>query len=218
MMKNNLFVFLVLSLNVLAVVAIAALTGVRSGQATMTKSETIMPKRPEGYPVATFAGGCFWCLESEFRGVSGVLFTRVGYTGGTVDSPTYDQVSGKKSGHAEAVEVTYDPAQISYEELVRFFFKAHDPTQLNRQGVDVGPQYRSEIFYHDAEQENIARRVMQSLEDSQAFSKPIVTKLSPAETFWPAETYHQQYYEKYEETYGKPHIRVLLKHNRVHEE
>ncbi len=171
-----------------------------------------MSTKPEGYPVATLAGGCFWCMESEFRALDGILFTRSGYTGGHLDNPTYQDVSTGRTGHAEAVEITYDPEKISYEELVKFFLtRAHDPTQVDRQGVDVGTQYRSEIFYHDEEQKQIAENVIKTLEDEKRFKKPIATKISPASTFWEAEGYHQQYYEKYEEETGKPHIRVLLK-------
>lgn len=177
-----------------------------------TLSHDLMDKKPENYPVATLAGGCFWCTESEFRGLDGVLYTRVGYIGGHLENPKYEDTHDSKSGHAEAVEVTFDPSKISYRQLLEhFFLKAHDPTQLNRQGPDVGTQYRSAIFYHDAEQKKIAEDLIAELTEKNTFSNPIVTTLEPAGTFWEAEGYHQQYYEKFEKTYGKPHINDWLK-------
>ena len=179
---------------------------------TMPKGEDLMTEQPDGYPTALFAGGCFWCLESEFRGLEGVLFTRAGYTGGALKNPGYRDITTGETDHAEAVEITFDPVKTSYRDLVEFFLtKAHDPTQLNRQGVDVGPQYRSEIFFQDDTQKEEAEQLLKTVSESGIHKKPIVTKLSPAVTFWEAEEYHQQYYEKYEEENGEPHIRVLLK-------
>lgn len=176
------------------------------------KGATLMDKKPEGYPLATLAGGCFWCTESEFRSMDGVLYTRVGYTGGHLDNPTYEDTHDSKSGHAEAVEITFDPSVISYRRLIEHFLKkAHDPTQLNRQGPDVGTQYRSAIFYHDEEQKRIAQEVIDEVNASGLYDKPIVTTLEPATTFWQAEDYHQQYYEKYEKKNGQPHINDWLK-------
>lgn len=180
--------------------------------AAMDKGNNLMTVKPEGYPEATFAGGCFWCVESEFRSLDGVLFTRAGYEGGTKDNPAYRDVTTGETGYAEVVEVTYDPDIVSYDDLVRFFLtRAHDPTQLNRQGVDVGTQYRSAIFYKTAEQKTIAEKIIAELTAQKHFKKPIVTTVAPSSTFWEAEDYHQQYYEKYEEQNGQPHIRVLLK-------
>jgi methionine-S-sulfoxide reductase len=126
---------------------------VASAGVAMEKGGDLMTAKPEGYPSVTLAGGCFWCTESEYRALDGVLFTRVGYMGGDLDSPSYQDITTGKTGHAEVVEVTYDPDKISYEDLLTFFFtKAHDPTQLNRQGVDVGTQYRSAIFYANEEE------------------------------------------------------------------
>lgn len=174
--------------------------------------ENLMTEKPEGYPVAIFAGGCFWCTESEYRAQPGVLFTRVGYIGGHIDNPKYEDTHGSKSGHAEAVEVTYDPDKTDFKTLVEFFMRnAHDPTQLNRQGPDIGTQYRSALFYTDEEQKQIAEDVIKELTEAKVYSKPIVTTLEPATTFWEAEDYHQQYYEKYEERTGKPHINDWLK-------
>ena len=143
---------------------------------------------------ATFAAGCFWGVEVEFRNVPGVTATRVGYTGGTADNPTYQQVCTDRTGHAEAVEVEFDPAQVSYRALVEKFFELHDPTQLNRQGPDVGTQYRSAIFTHDLEQQAVATEVKARV--AAESRRPVVTEILPAQTFWPAEEYHQQYLVK----------------------
>ena len=145
---------------------------------------------------ATFAAGCFWGVEAAFRELEGVTATRVGYTGGHADDPSYKQVCGGRTGHAEAVEVTYDPARVSYDDLLRVFWEVHDPTQRNRQGPDIGTQYRSAIFYHDPEQEAAARASKERLEQSGVHKRPIVTEIVPAQTFYQAEDYHQQYLEK----------------------
>jgi len=145
---------------------------------------------------ATFAAGCFWGVEHTFRQLPGVISTRVGYTGGNFDSPSYKDVCTDRTGHAEAVEVDYDPAKISYGQLLNVFWENHDPTQLNRQGPDWGTQYRSAIFYHSPEQEREAKASKETLEKSHRFSKPIVTQIVPATTFHQAEDYHQQYLEK----------------------
>src|SRR5688572_20847513 len=143
---------------------------------------------------ATFAAGCFWGVESAFRNTAGVVSTAVGYTGGHVDEPTYKQVCSDATGHAEAVEVVFDPDEVSYEELLDVFWGEHDPTQLNRQGPDFGTQYRSAIFVHSPEQERAAHESLARRQTQ--LSLPIVTHVEPAATFWPAEDYHQQYYEK----------------------
>jgi peptide-methionine (S)-S-oxide reductase len=145
---------------------------------------------------ATFAAGCFWGVEVFFREVPGVLDAQVGYTGGTLPNPTYEDVCTKRTGHAEAVEVTYDPSRARYEQLLDVFFTHHDPTQLNRQGPDVGPQYRSAIFYHDEEQRQAAEAAKTRWEQSGRWSRPIVTEIVPATKFWRAEEYHQRYLEK----------------------
>jgi peptide-methionine (S)-S-oxide reductase len=145
---------------------------------------------------ATFAAGCFWGVEATFRRVKGVRATTVGYTGGTLPKPTYEAVCSHTSGHAEAIEVVYDPAEASYEELLDVFWANHDPTQLNRQGPDVGTQYRSAIFFHSPEQEKAARASKEREQQSGRHRRPIVTEIVPAPQFWPAEEYHQQYFEK----------------------
>lgn len=145
---------------------------------------------------ATFGAGCFWGVEAAFRQIKGVQSTAVGYLGGSLENPTYEDVCTDTTGHAEVVQVDYDPAQVSYEELLDVFWKSHNPTTLNRQGPDVGTQYRSAVFYHTPEQEQAARASKAKLEESGAFKRPIVTEITPASTFYRAEEYHQQYLEK----------------------
>lgn len=145
---------------------------------------------------ATFAEGCFWGVENTFRQVRGVSDVTVGYTGGHTKNPTYKEVCTDRTGHAEAVEVEFDPKQVSYRELLAVFFQSHDPTQWNRQGPDYGSQYRSEIFFHDAEQQVQAREAKEALEKTGVFNRPIVTLIEPAPEFYRAEEYHQRYFEK----------------------
>ena len=145
---------------------------------------------------ATFAAGCFWGVEAAFRKVKGVVSTTVGYTGGNTKNPTYKEVCTDRTGHAEAVLVEYDPSQISYEDLLKVFWEVHDPTQLNRQGPDVGTQYRSAIFYDSSEQQAAATASKERLEKSGRYKRSIVTEIIPASEFWRAEEYHQQYFVK----------------------
>ena len=145
---------------------------------------------------ATFGAGCFWGVEAAFRRVKGVTSTRVGYSGGTMKNPTYNDVCTDRTGHAEVVEVEYDPAKVSYEELLNAFWDIHDPTTLNRQGPDVGTQYRSVIFFHSPEQEALAKASKEKLQHSGRFKRPIATEITPASEFYMAEDYHQQYLEK----------------------
>jgi len=144
---------------------------------------------------ATFAAGCFWHVEDLFRKVKGVSSATSGYTGGTMPSPRYQDVCTNRTGHAEAVQVEYDPEQVSYDELLKVFWENHNPTTLNRQGPDVGIQYRSAIFYHDVEQEKAAKESMKKLQDSMP-EKKVVTEITPAKEFFKAEEYHQRYFEK----------------------
>src|SRR6266700_689043 len=153
---------------------------------------------------ATFGAGCFWGVEAAFRQVKGVISTTVGYSGGTSKNPTYQDVCSGRTGHAEVVEVEYDPFQVSYEDLLSVFWENHDPTQLNRQGPDVGAQYRSAIFFHTPAQEAAARAAKARLEASGRFRRPIVTEITPASTFYRAEEYHQRYLEKR----GLAHCRI----------
>jgi peptide-methionine (S)-S-oxide reductase len=143
---------------------------------------------------ATFGAGCFWGVEAAFRQIDGVSATRVGYAGGRLDNPTYEDVCSHTTGHAEVVEVTYDPEQVSYDQLLDVFWRKHDPTQLNRQGWDIGDQYRSVVFVHDEEQRAAAERSKE--EEQSHHRKTVVTQIEPAPTFYEAEDYHQQYLEK----------------------
>jgi peptide-methionine (S)-S-oxide reductase len=143
---------------------------------------------------ATFGAGCFWGVEAAFRQLDGVTRTRVGYSGGSLENPTYEDVCSHATGHAEVVEVTYDPERVSYDELLQVFWHKHDPTQLNRQGWDIGDQYRSVVFFHDEEQHEAA--LASKAREQAGYKAPIVTQVEPAETFYEAEDYHQQYLEK----------------------
>lgn len=145
---------------------------------------------------ATFGAGCFWGVEEKFRQTKGVVGTKVGYSGGHTENPTYEQVCGKQTGHAEVVEVTFDPAVISYEQLLKIFFEMHDPTTLNRQGPDHGSQYRSAIYFHSTEQEQQAKEMIAALSTAKAFRDPIVTEVTAAKPFYDAEEYHQKYLAK----------------------
>ena len=147
--------------------------------------------------VATLAGGCFWCIEAAFNIIKGVEKVEPGYTGGSVPKPTYQQVSTGTTGHAEAAQITFDPNIISYREILKIFFASHDPTTLNRQGPDVGTQYRSAIFYHDEEQKATAEEVIAKLEKEGIWDAPIVTQIEPLKVFYKAETYHKDYYKKH---------------------
>jgi peptide-methionine (S)-S-oxide reductase len=149
-----------------------------------------------GKEITTLAGGCFWCLEAVFDGMRGVESVESGYVGGQMPDPTYEQVCGGRTGHAEVVRITFDPARVSFKELLEVFFVIHDPTTLNQQGNDVGTQYRSAIYYHTPQQKADAEEVMASLTAAKLWNKPIVTELAPASTFYVAEGYHQEYFAR----------------------
>ena len=157
--------------------------------------------------VATLAGGCFWCLEAVFNDLRGVESVVSGYSGGHVPHPTYEQVCDDTTGHAEVVRVTFDPAVISYRDLLQVFFTVHDPTTLNRQGPDAGTQYRSAIFYHSPDQKATAEEVMRELTEAGVWSDPIVTEVRPFEVFYPAEDYHQRYFER---NPNQPYCRMVV--------
>ncbi|HVT85813.1 MAG TPA: peptide-methionine (S)-S-oxide reductase MsrA [Chitinophagaceae bacterium] len=158
---------------------------------------------------ATFANGCFWCTEAIFTDLKGVMSVTSGYTGGTTENPTYKQVCTGETGHAECLQIVYDPSKISFDELLEVFWKTHDPTTLNRQGGDVGTQYRSAIFYHNEEQKHKAEKYKAALDQSGAFDKPIVTEITAFTKFYPAENYHQHYFENNEN--NNPYCTMVIR-------
>jgi peptide-methionine (S)-S-oxide reductase len=166
-------------------------------------SEEFMDK-PE---LATFAGGCFWCMEAVFDDLNGVIAVESGYTGGHISNPTYRQVCSEVTGHAEAVQISFDPEVISYRDLLNIFFSVHDPTTLNRQGNDVGTSYRSAIFYHKDEQKAVAEDVIRELTEQKLWSDPIVTEVTPFDKFYIAEDYHQEYFANNPD---QPYCRVVV--------
>ncbi len=159
---------------------------------TIAEKQSVSSGKTE---TATFAAGCFWCVEEQFKQLEGVLSVTSGYTGGTTENPTYEQVSGGNTNHAEACNIVFDPTIISYKDLLEAFFVAHDPTQLNRQGNDVGTQYRSAVFYHNEEQKQLTEFYIDQLNKEKAYNKPVVTQVAPFKKFYKAEDYHQNYYE-----------------------
>jgi peptide-methionine (S)-S-oxide reductase len=166
--------------------------GSNKNSETMNKDNKIM--NTEGLETATFANGCFWCTEAIFQDLKGVEKVTSGYTGGTVKNPGYREVCTGSTGHAECLQILYDPKKISFEELLEVFWKTHDPTTLNQQGNDVGTQYRSAIFYHNERQKELAEKYKKELNDSGAYNNPVITEISPFTVFYPAEDYHQQYF------------------------
>ncbi len=184
---------------------------------SVTKNSNLRARRsPEYYrrihvnaekEIATLAGGCFWCLEAAYDQLKGVEKVESGYAGGSVDNPTYQQVCTGTTGHAEVVQITFDPSVISYRELLEVFFTIHDPTTLNRQGADVGTQYRSAIFYHSPEQKAAAESVIAGLSAEKIWDNPIVTELAPLDEFYPAEEYHRDYYER---NPGQPYCQAVI--------
>jgi peptide-methionine (S)-S-oxide reductase len=168
------------------------------------KSKPATPRRME---VATLAGGCFWCTEAVFRQLKGVERVESGYSGGKLENPTYEQVSTGTTGHAETVQITFDPDVISYKEILEIFFSTHDPTTLNRQGPDVGTQYRSAIFYNSGQQKTIAEQVIKELNEEKIFDAPIVTQKEPFRAFYGAEDYHKEYFKRHPE---QPYCRIVI--------
>ena len=174
----------------------------------MSQERNVSENRQSGSSeVATLAGGCFWCLEAVYEQVNGVLRVESGYAGGTVPRPTYDQVCTGRTGHAEVVQVTFDPEVVSFEDLLAIFFTIHDPTTLNRQGADVGTQYRSALFYHDEKQRVAAESMIERIKAEGIWDDPIVTEVVPLETFYKAEGYHQEYYRR---NRGRPYCQVVI--------
>jgi peptide-methionine (S)-S-oxide reductase len=165
------------------------------GQKSNEKSKDMSKEIPNGQlETATFGSGCFWCTEAVFQNLQGVYKVESGYTGGKVKNPSYKEVCSGLTGHAEVIQLQYNPKEITYDELLEVFWKTHDPTTLNKQGADEGTQYRSAIFYHTEEQRALAEEYKKKLDDSEAFENPIVTEITPASVFYKAENYHQNYY------------------------
>jgi len=162
----------------------------------------------EHVELATFGNGCFWCTEAVFSRLKGVQSVKSGYSGGSVKNPTYGQVCSETTGHAEVVQIAFDPAVIAYEDLLAVFFQTHDPTTLNRQGADVGSRYRSAIFYHSDEQKQTAEQAKKALDEAKVFSDPIVTEITPASEFYVAENYHQEYFEH---NGSQPYCQVVIR-------
>ncbi len=166
-----------------------------------------MNQEPDRQKVAILGGGCFWCLEAAFDALEGVEKVESGYAGGTVPNPTYEEVCTGETGHAEVVQITYDPSIITYRDLLEVYFTIHDPTTLNRQGADVGTQYRSVIFYHSPEQERVAQEMITELEKADVWEDPIVTQVEPLEAFYAAEDYHRDYYQRHK---GMPYCHLTI--------
>jgi peptide-methionine (S)-S-oxide reductase len=171
------------------------------------KQENARPTPLEGREVATLAGGCFWCLEAIFKEVKGIEKVVSGYSGGTTENPSYSQVCSGATGHAESVQLTFNPKVISFREILAIFFSVHDPTTLNRQGADVGTQYRSAIFYHNAEQKAEAEDAIKQLNATNDWKAPVVTQVEPFKNFHPAEDYHQEYYARNQD---QPYCSVVI--------
>ena len=178
-----------------AVLAVILGSNNKSNAQSEVGNEEGANQKMENLEKATFGSGCFWCTEAVFERLKGVYKVVSGYSGGTVENPTYEQVCTGKTGHAEVTQITYDPKVITYDELLEVFWKTHDPTTLNRQGNDVGTQYRSVIFYHNDEQKRLAEKYKEELNKSGIWDKPIVTEIVPFTNFYPAENYHQNYYD-----------------------
>lgn len=194
-------------LNLLAFWAVVSLSACQAQANENENSNATMAVDTSKLASATFGAGCFWCVEAVFEELKGVVDAEAGYSGGHVKNPSYREVCTGRTGHAEVARIYYDPKVITYEQLVTVFFHTHDPTTLNRQGADRGTQYRSAIFYHNAEQKEVAERVMQEIDNSDLWSDPIVTEISPLENYYKAEDYHQQYYEN---NSSQPYCAVVI--------
>ena len=180
-----------------------------NNQSDKTMTPVTDKSNPVNTDTATLANGCFWCTEAIFEQLDGVISAVSGYTGGQTSNPTYKEVTTGETGHAECLQIVYDPSKISFDELLEVFWQTHDPTTLNRQGADVGTQYRSGIFYHNEEQKVIAEKYKAALDKSGAFDRPIVTEITPFREFYPAEDYHQQYYEN--NGNSNPYCRIVIR-------
>jgi peptide-methionine (S)-S-oxide reductase len=189
-MKNIIYV-----IYALLVITLTSIGCNKNKFTEIQKKKSIMNESNSSLDTATFGSGCFWCTEAIFERVNGVTSVISGYSGGAVKNPTYEEVCEGTTGHAECTQITFDPSVISYDELLEIFWKTHDPTTLNRQGNDVGTQYRSVVFFHNNEQKQKAEYYKQKLTDEKIWDKPIVTEITKLEKFYPAENYHQEYYE-----------------------
>jgi len=185
-----------MKLFILSIILLFTISGCRESKSFSKSSKEITMVNDSSLETATFGSGCFWCTEAIFDRVKGVQSVESGYSGGSVPDPSYEAVCTGKTGHAEVIQVKYDPKITSYDELLEIFWKTHDPTTLNRQGADVGTQYRSVIFYHNDEQKEKAEYYKSKLESSKVWDNPIVTEITPMKKFYKAEDYHQEYYEK----------------------
>ena len=177
-------------------ISLMAIAGILAVSAGHPNTLEMNEQHKEGMALATFGSGCFWCSEAIFKRLTGVTEVKPGYSGGSLRNPTYTEVKTGRTGHAEVVQVTYDPSVVSYLQLLEVFFRTHDPTTLNRQGADVGTQYRSVVFYHDQEQKELAEKVRARLDAEGIWKDPIVTEISPLTRFWVAEDYHHDYFAK----------------------
>src|SRR5215510_14657432 len=196
-------------------IVFSAISSCAQNSTTTTESkknnntQTSMNNQTTGTDTATFANGCFWCTEAVFEQLEGVISATSGYTVGTVVNPTYKQVCTGQTGHAECLQIVYDPKKISFDELLEVFWETHDPTTLNRQGNDVGTQYRSGVFYHNEEQKQKAEKYKAELNKSETFDKTIVTEINPFTVFYPAEDYHQQYFDNNEN--ANPYCQIVIR-------
>jgi methionine-S-sulfoxide reductase len=213
--KKNIFLLIELKMAIVAIMLISTSGGIANNKKTMENlSKLNNPGSDKNVPVSnasldtiTLGGGCFWCVEAVYEMLDGVVKVESGYSGGTVKNPSYKEVCTGLTGHAEAVQIVYDNSKTSFEEILKVFFTVHDPTTLNRQGDDVGTQYRSVIFYSNEQQRKTAASIIDGLNNSKAYAKPIVTKLDPYKSFYKAEDYHQDYYNQNK---SQPYCRMVI--------
>lgn len=203
-MRKFLFIFLGFTVFIATQISCSATPSSKANEQTRPATSEATA---EGKEVATLAGGCFWCTEAIFKELRGVEKVESGYSGGSVKNPTYEQVSSGTTGHAEVIQITFDPKVVSFKELLEVFFVTHDPTTLDRQGADVGTQYRSAVFYHSKEQKKIAEEIIKDFTAQKLYPDPIVTKLESFKAFYKAEEYHQNYYERNPE---KGYCRIVI--------
>jgi len=208
-MANHLSLKPIMTIVVIVMVHLISCAQRKNQDNKMTSPNSAAAQQVAATDTATFANGCFWCTEAIFEELDGVISATSGYTGGDVENPSYKDVCTGNTGHAEALEIVYDPKKISFDELLEVFWETHDPTTLNRQGNDVGTQYRSGVFYHNEEQKQKAEKYKAALDKSGAFNNPIVTEIVPAAKFYSADDYHQQYFENNENT--NPYCKIVIR-------